>query len=728
MSNLNSNTSGAPLPLSRKDLPELLCPAGSMEALEAAVACGADAVYLGASEFNARINAHNFSFEELGEAVSLAHSRGARVYLTLNTLMYDREALSLLDTAYRAAREGVDALIVADIGAAEMIHKALPKLPLHASTQMSGHCSDVGEMLAGRGFTRFVIAREATLSDIEHAVKHSGLEVEAFVHGALCVSHSGQCLFSSVVGGRSGNRGECAQPCRLPYCACGAKKGGVNDYPLSLKDLSLAAHLPKLISAGVSSLKIEGRMKSADYVGKVTSVWRRLLDERRGATEEEMRELSDVFSRGGFTDGYFKEKLGRGMMGIRGEEDKKRTAEASRVFFPKTGYLPLSMKIEIGREKPCILKVSSPIWRNDPSGAVIDAVVEAQAPDIAQNSPTSEEAVRKNLSKTGGTAYCALDITVRMDGGLMMPLSQINAMRREAIDICDRKRGEYVAREIELRSQRNGDEVDAPEGRRVRSVTARFYSPEGLTNAAWKYFSILYLPLDKYVEAIDKKSIYIKDISRLGVIMPPVVFDREVREVEEMLVRAMGTGVGHILVGNIGHIPMIRRAALAAGADMPVLHGDWRLNVTNTASVSVLEKMGIYDVMLSPELTLPRMRDIKGRVCGIVYGRLTLMTLEKCAIKELYGASACDVCATGCALMKDRRGIVFPVLREWKHRNIIVNSLPLSMTDREEELEKANLTSRHFIFTTETPDEVDAVIKAAKGKSPVGGEVRRISR
>ena len=276
----------------RQALPELLSPAGSPQALEAAVAAGADAVYLGGSHFNARQNAHNFDPLELREAVTHAHRMGARVYLTLNTLLWDRELPLALESAYEAAEAGVDALIVADLGAAALIRRSLPSLPLHASTQLSGH--NVGKVLADFGFTRFVIARETSFGDLAAAVRDNPLEVEVFIHGALCVSHSGQCLFSSLVGGRSGNRGECAQPCRLPY-GCGrssisdkgrskGKASGGECYPLSLKDLSLAAHVPTLLQAGVASLKIEGRMKSPAYVSGVTAIWRRLLDERRGAT------------------------------------------------------------------------------------------------------------------------------------------------------------------------------------------------------------------------------------------------------------------------------------------------------------------------------------------------------------------------------------------------------------------------------------------------------------
>ena len=303
-------------------LPELLAPAGSPEALTAAIRAGADAVYMGASGFNARIGAANFTPESLKYEIARAHEAGVRIYLTLNTLVYDREIGDLLKTAEAAYLAGADALIVADLGVASILRRTFPDFPLHASTQMSGHNLEQAKLLAGLGFERMVIARETSRENLALVCRESPIEIEAFVHGALCVCHSGQCLFSSIVGGRSGNRGLCAQPCRLPYSDAKGGKG----YPLSLKDLSLAPHLPELIEMGVSSLKVEGRMKPPEYVAGVISIWRRLLDESRGANAEEMRRLAEIFSRQGFTDGYYVGNIGKNMLGIRTEGDKARSA------------------------------------------------------------------------------------------------------------------------------------------------------------------------------------------------------------------------------------------------------------------------------------------------------------------------------------------------------------------------------------------------------------------
>ncbi len=303
-------------------LPELLAPAGSPEALDAAIAAGADAVYLGSTQFGARAFAKNFDRPALKQAVENAHDAGVRVYLTVNTLITDRQMRAAMDLVAYAYEVGVDALIVADWGLAKLCRENYPDLPIHASTQCSGHNADAAKWLADRGFSVMVAARELSADNLRRLIKASPIPIEVFVHGALCVSASGQCLFSSIVGGRSGNRGECAQPCRMQYN---------NKTPLSLKDLSLAAHIPELIDMGVASLKIEGRMKSPDYVYRVTSIYRRLLDERRAATPAEIAALEAVFSRQGFTDGYYVGDTSQ-MNGIRSEADKSATLKVSHTL------------------------------------------------------------------------------------------------------------------------------------------------------------------------------------------------------------------------------------------------------------------------------------------------------------------------------------------------------------------------------------------------------------
>ena len=758
-------------------LPELLAPAGSPEALEAAISAGADAVYLGGSRFNARMNAHNFDSAALREAVTFAHRMGSRVYLTLNTLVWDRELSDALEAAYEAASAGVDALIIADLGAAALIRTSLPELPLHASTQLSGHNASVGQVLAPFGFSRFVIARETSLTDLAAAVANNPLEVEVFIHGALCVSHSGQCLFSSVVGGRSGNRGECAQPCRLPYACEGcaplrdSRKGQTrpspkgkypdrkNDrrspdpenesYPLSLKDLSLAEHVPALIHAGVSSLKIEGRMKSPGYVSGVTSIWRRLLNENRAATPDEMAALGDLFSRGGFTDGYQVGRINRSMMGVRTEGDKDRTAAAEKAALAvrHQPHLPVTMELTLREGEAVSLTASAPLFRCDNTAPTPTVTATAEPPARAETTPMTSDTAEKQLSRTGGTPYSAVAITTNLDEDRTLPLSRLNALRREALEALDTARMAAMPAPSKGYSPLSPDRLtdtlltratDKPTSPAEPTKTARFYTPRQITPAAADYFSILYLPLGK------EHPIHVPAEKR-GVLMPPVIFDREASPVRESLTAALKDGVRHILVGNIGHLPLIHDTITACGLSGKItLHGDLRLNAANTPAAARLLSLGLNDLILSPELTIPRMRDIsltlesKGYTAagGVVYGRLPLMTLEKCAIREIYRHQApdtvCrDICAQNAARLKDRMGKEFPVLREDSpkgtgHRNLVCNSLPTGMSDRGEELSRAHLHHHHFLFTVESPREVDEVITAYREGKPLSKEVRRM--
>ncbi len=670
-----------------KPLPELLCPAGSPEALDAAIEGGADAVYLGGAAFNARMNAHNFGGDALRSAVLRAHTFGVKVYLTLNTLVTDRELPDVVAAAREAAEVGVDALIVADLGAAAAIHRTIPTMELHASTQLSGHNAAAAVELQRLGFSRMVIARETSEKDLFETVRNSPLEIELFIHGALCVSHSGQCLFSSLVGGRSGNRGECAQPCRLPYACEGCQKHGCA-YPLSLKDLSLASHVPAIIASGVTSLKIEGRMKSPEYVRNTTRIWRRLLDERRAATPDEMRELADAFSRGGFTDGYFRSEIDRRMLGVRSDGDK----DVSRSLEPFRG-----LTRKIGLHFTCVMRKDSPITLTVSNGAK-SVTVTGDIPEAAVNAPLTAETLSRNLSKLGGTPYAVASLEIEMDEGLMLPISRLNALRRDAIDAWTQASIEQKVHEIHAYVPQK------PLSTRHARLTARFRSSAQITPAARAYFDRIYLPLDRVSSDCD------------GVILPPVIFERDLPRVAAMLKDAYRTGIREAVVGNIGHLELVRQAGMT-----PV--GDFRFNATNSETVAVLESLGVEATLLSPELTLPQARDLGGDTDLIVYGRIPLMTLEKCVIREL---ADCSACAHDSVRMRDRRGIVFPVLREWEHRNVIYNSLPTSMSDRADALTRAGITARHFLFSTENPSEVDAVIEAYRKGLPLSVPVRRI--
>lgn len=666
---------------------ELLCPAGSPTALAAAIEGGADAVYLGGTAFNARIHAHNFTREELQDGIALAHAYGVKVYVTANTLIYDREMDGLLRAAEDACLCGADALILADWGAAMQIRRRIP-IELHASTQMSGHSTEAARRLADAGFSRMVCAREMSREDLRTLVSRSPIETEVFVHGALCVCHSGQCLFSSLVGGRSGNRGECAQPCRLPFLT----PKGKNPYPLSLKDLSLAEHVPELIEMGIASLKIEGRMKSPEYVRDVTRIWRRLIDEHRGADAAEMRALASVFSRGGFTDGYYMGRIGGAMMGVRSESDKQTTRTAEP-FTGLTKKIPLSVQVTVRRGIPIGLIAQTDTGRS--------VTVMGEIPQEARTAPLDRETVARCMGKWGNTPYTAQQISVCLEEGLMLPISSLNALRRQAAEALAQA-CRPTPRMLAVQEEPRGSNVRCPEASMGRSAV--FYRPDRIPEEANSFFDILYTPLFAYREGTN------------GVLLPPVIYDRDRDEVSRQLMQVREMGARYALIANIGQASLVKDCGLT-----PM--GDLRLNITNSGSAAYWETQGITDRILSPELTLSQMRDIGGNSRAVVYGRLPLMVTEKCVGKEI---ADCATCQNGKLELTDRRRVRFPILREWKHRSLIVNSVPVWMADRQAELAQYRIRGQHFLFTVETREQILRVLAAYEKGLPPEGEARRI--
>ena len=356
---------------------ELLSPAGGWDSLVAAVQSGADAVYMGFGAYNARRSAKNFTEEEFSQAVRYCHLRGVRVYLTLNTLLTDRELSGAAELLHKASRLGVDAVLIQDWGVWQLARQAAPELPLHASTQMSLHTLGGARRAAELGLTRVVLARELSRRDIAAICRDCPAEVEVFAHGALCMCYSGQCALSAVIGGRSGNRGTCAQPCRLPYGVNAPAAGG---HPLSLKDANLSPYLQELEDMGVACLKLEGRMKRPEYVAVITSIYRRLLDEKRRPTREEQRQLELAFSRSGFTDGYYLGQKGPQMFGTRPEnlpEPKELFAEA-RTLYEKEDRRTVAVDMD------CVCRAGEPVRLTVRAGDQ-RAEVTGPVPETARN-------------------------------------------------------------------------------------------------------------------------------------------------------------------------------------------------------------------------------------------------------------------------------------------------------------------------------------------------------
>lgn len=678
-------------------LPELLAPAGSMRALEAAVCAGADAVYFGAKNFNARAGAENFSDDEITLAIKRLKTLGVRSNITMNTQLYEGELCDALRDAERVLNAGADAIITADLGLASLIKKYFPEAELHASTQVCGENTENAKVLAGLGFSRMVAAREISLESLRLLCEGSPIETEIFVHGALCVSHSGACLMSSVIGGRSGNRGECAQPCRLPYKCRGC------EYPLSLRDLSLAGHITDILPLGIASLKVEGRLKSPDYVAGVISVYRKLLDEGRNAGREEMEYLASLFSRSGFTAGYFEKNVSRAMLGVRTQSDKNETkSTAAQKLAPRKLLLDISAELEAG--SPLLLRGKA--YRGEET---LEACVLGEAVQEAQTAALTEARVCENLAKLGASMFTPGKVEADVRGNVIIPISAINAARRA---LCERLEAALTPKTEEKHPIYIKETFKSS---RSAKKSAYFVYAESVTPKALAYFDEIFLPMDEYLSSS------LAGRENVHVALPPVAFDAEIPAVREKLRACRGKGARKALITNLWQAEMARSLGMA-------LCGDMRLNVWNPYSAAVYERLGFDSFIASPEVPLKKAAHIGAGIGrgAVVYGKVPVMTLEKCIIRDMNGSTLarekCRICdGKKFTYLRDRTDTVFPIAREAGHRNVIFNSVPIYMLDKD----TSGLFS-HFIFTDEKKNEVDAVIDAALKKSAPKGKFKRI--
>ena len=647
--------------------PELLAPAGSFEGVRAAVQSGADAVYLGFGTFNARRGAKNFTREEMAEAIRYCRVRGVKTNITFNIVALDRELERAMDDVRFLNEAGADALIVQDLGLARMIRERAPDLPLHASTQMTIHTLDGAREAKALGFSRVVLSRECSLEEIEKITAQAGVETEVFVHGALCMCYSGQCYLSSVIGQRSGNRGLCAQPCRLPYRYDGGKPG----YPLSLKDLCAAKWIPALTELGVSSLKIEGRMKRPEYAAVVTKIYADLLREQRGPTPEENDALRRVFSRDGFTDGYLTGKLGAHMFGTKTDlplqEVKPLYDEAARRFAEgkEAPRVVVSLSCTV---RPDGIEVGADDGEGHGAGAADHAPVER-----AQNRPTTREMVEKNLSKTGGTPFYVQEMEIDLPEGLLVPASRLNALRRETLDKLTAQRGLPPERRWISAQTSPIRHENAPFEGYTLEVRSLSQLTEGILAAPPAAVYVPLTELDAQPERV--RALAARGVP-LAVQMPRVYFDREQPEIERMLRTARENGVETACAANLGQLPLLRELGFN-------LHGGFGLNVCNGETLSVLAARGVTRQTLSFELRLAQLRDVDKPVETeiIVYGRLPLMVFENCAIRRRTGKCACK---SGVTTLTDRAGERFPLLPEFGCRNTLCNSKPLYLADKDD--------------------------------------------
>ena len=676
---------------------ELLAPAGSMEALRAAVCNGADAVYLGADTFNTRMNARNFSAADLQEAVVYCHVRGVKVHLTLNTLVLDREMPRAAELIRLAASCGVDAFIVQDLGVVSLCRQLAPDVPIHASTQMSIHSLEGVMEAAALGCSRVVLARELPAEEIAHICKKSPVEIEVFVHGALCMCYSGQCYLSSVIGRRSGNRGQCAQPCRLPY---GYGRFESTRYPLSLKDNCLAGELDELRRMGVASIKIEGRMKRPEYVAIVTRAYRTVLNGGK-LTPSDLQELETAFSRQGFTDGYFRGQTGSDMFGRRQEgEDTADLFASARATYEQGEPQRIGVRFYamIRRGEPAQLAVE------DPDGNLCRT--RGPVPEQAVYRSLTPQDLEQQLKKTGGTPYLCTAVRSSLDPDLMLPASAINAMRRDVIAELTAKRGR--AAPAHLNAYDEPPRYDGIAGEPQLTIAVRTAGQITSRMLSMKP-TVLYVPLSELAEhpALPQR---VSVETQLAAILPRVIWSGELAPIARQLRTVYEMGVRQVLAGNLGQLHIARAAGFA-------VRGDFGLNIVNSRAMRYLREQGLDSQLLSFELTLPQIRDISKAVPAelLIYGRLPLMLMENCVMKNRTGICACQ---TGTVRLVDRVGEEFPIVKDpGTCRNVLLNGKKLYLLDKKDALRGMGLWALRLQFTTENPGEIDKVLMDYQGRA-----------
>ena len=679
---------------------EILAPVGNEEMLRAAVFSGADAVYLGFSGFNARTSANNFDADTLKDAVRFCHARGVAVHVALNTTVYGGE-LPALEAAIRAvAASGADAVICQDLAVATLIGRIAPQLPRHGSTQMSVHSLQGALELKELGFTRVVLARELSLPEVEHITKHCGIETECFVHGALCMCVSGQCYMSAFLGGRSGNRGSCAGPCRLPFEANALPEGKPGRlHHLSLKDNSVIDKLDQLQALGVASAKIEGRLRTPEYVAAAVSA---CLAGREGrAYDRDL--LKNAFSRSGFTSGYLDGKIDGTMFGVRSEADAEQTKKTlpmlRELYRRERSRVPVKMKLEIeeGGEKLTVI---------DADGNKAFAYGDAE-PQPARIDPT--ESLHRSLAKTGGTPFAASaeDITVEMDGGpWFVPGSAVNELRREALDALLKKR------EV-LRPWPTTDEhVPALPLRTLpsrRTLRARFESWEQVPERALDGIEYLILPIaqaDRVPREWRAKTL---------LELPRVMFGRLEEDTARRIAATQDAGFAGYEVSNIAHLRLCRGLPMS---------GSFGLNITNQLAAQFYADNGLGSVLILPEVkdsdisTIAPTHDGRPVPTGVlVYGHMPLMVTRACPLQNIHDCAHCD--KTG--VLTDRKAKKFPVRCGLGVRTIY-NPVPIYMGDK-----PGALTVDYGVayFTLETREEAAQILDMIRTHAPFEGDFTR---
>lgn len=816
---------------------ELLAPAGEWNAFVAAVEAGADAVYLGGKLFNARQFAGNFDDEALEKAIRYAHVRGVRIYLTLNTLMTDRELQEGLSFAGKAREMGIDAVIVQDLGFAELLAERLPGLELHASTQMTVYNSEGIKAMERLGFKRVVLARELELDEIRSICRSTELEVEVFIHGALCISYSGQCLMSSMIGGRSGNRGKCAQPCRLPY---ELKVDGetptvapAGKFLLSPKDLCSLGELRELEEAGVRSLKIEGRMKSPEYVGTVVGTYRRNIDEIYAEPDpQDMKNLTQIFNRGGFSTGYLRGKLGRTMMSMEkpknwgvylgeavsynaqyqslkvrlaeeislgdgievwnGEDESPGTVvtgirvdgrhvkkavkgqvaelgnikgrisggnrvyktsdkalnEAARVLLNGKAHkrLPLKGRIQVSGGRPAQFTV----WEEEDEGRTDRVtgrvmVTGTTIPEKAVSKPLSAERLKEQLEKTGPTPFQFHSIEVELEDGLSLPVSEINDLRRRALDQFEERKAAAALEKgspATVDSRTGDDDKGEPQRRhrlnrlnRIRTMGQKpklslycygiqegtDYSAFGVDRVYLPFAAFLEKPMTEIIASCKAKDI------EVYCWIPSITRGNYDRLIHNRISAIASSGIDGLAVGNPGTLEAVGHLT-----DIAIV-ADYTMNIFNSHAIDCMTRWRVGGVTLSPELTLKGIGELVYpedlNVESLVYGRIPVMNSEYCPVGSqmgnMGGGKACGFpCGRHVYRLKDRMGVEFPVVPDRIDcRSTIFNANVLFLPESLKNLHSSGVDMFRIMATEESPEELHEIIAMHRAAVHEGPEV-----
>ena len=678
--------------------PELLAPVNT-NTLQYAVNSGADAVYFAVENFGARKNAANFTLETLGDAVKYCHLRGVKVHLTMNTLVKEHELELFEKTAINAAKCGVDAFIVQDLGGAEIIKSVAPGIDIHASTQLTVHSSGDAEAMKNLGFSRVVLSREMSEADILKTVNAGYTETEIFVHGALCVSYSGQCLMSSFIGGRSGNRGLCAQPCRLPYELAVNGRILKKGYLLSLKDLCLGDKMQKICEMGIDCVKVEGRMKGGDYVASVIAVYRKLIDEMRNASKDEIYFMQNAFSRDSFTKGYFAGEKFSDMVCLHGNDDiyKKRSqADEDRL----TGYTENVLK----NEKKIYIDARFEAHEGCPAVMTVfcDGITETAMGEVvqtAQNRPTLAEDIRKNAIKTGGTVFEIKSLDIDSGGNIFLPASAINALRRNVLEKLENAilaRDNAVTGTFEKKTYK-------------KEKTEHFYcasvrNADQLAAIENEDFKYIFVPAGLFEKVIHKPNFVYSfpDITEEKNTDKYVVILEKIAKIPSAMVKC-------------GNFSLIKKAV---GMGIKTVASP-SMNVYNSVTAEVLKNLGVKTLFLSPELDLheiSRASQTDAETIISVYGKTTLMKTKFCALSASNGKCDKNLCS-GKMTLTDRKNMEFPVLKT-DCISEILNANPVYMADKTADLQKLPTDGFCFDFTVETPQKCEDIILKYKNGIP----------